>query len=168
MTDLPTFLAHAIALENEAAERYDDLAGSMDVHHNPEVAELFRQMAHFSRLHAGQVTERAAGIDLPKLRPWDYQWKGMEEGPETADFGNTHYLMTPWHCLQLALINERRGQKYYQGIADASADPAIRAMAQEMADEEAEHVAMLEKWLSRVEAPADDWDLDTDPPVVSD
>ena len=46
------FLAHAIALEVEAAERYEELADVMEVHNNPEVAALFRQMSEFSRRHA--------------------------------------------------------------------------------------------------------------------
>ena len=35
MTDLSTFLAYSVALEQEAAERHDELADMMDVHHNP-------------------------------------------------------------------------------------------------------------------------------------
>ncbi|MBF0374591.1 MAG: rubrerythrin, partial [Alphaproteobacteria bacterium] len=49
-----------------------------------------------------------------------------------------------------------------------STDPDIRRMAKEMADEESEHVVMLEEWIKKVPEPDADWDEDTDPPVVAD
>ena len=49
MVDLDTFLAYSVALEEEAAERHDELADMMDVHNNTEVAETFRKLAHYSR-----------------------------------------------------------------------------------------------------------------------
>ena len=70
MTDLDTFLAYSVALEEEAAERHGELADMMAVHNNPEVAETFRKLAHYSRLHA-QVLEalRGAGVDAPDTKP---------------------------------------------------------------------------------------------------
>jgi hypothetical protein len=35
------FLAHALTLENEAADGYQEIGDSMVVHNNPEVAALF-------------------------------------------------------------------------------------------------------------------------------
>lgn len=167
MTDVATFLAHAVALETEAVERYDELADAMEVHNNMEVAELFRKLAKFSRLHLVQVKESTKGIDLPHLKPWEYQWKSAE-GPESAPIERTHYRMTPFHCLHLALMNERRGYEYYADQAYKAADPEVRKLAQQFADEEAEHVVMLEKWVGTMKEPAPDWDLDLDPPVVAD
>ncbi|NCF63809.1 MAG: rubrerythrin, partial [Gammaproteobacteria bacterium] len=48
ITDLDIFLTYSVALEEEAAERHDELADMMDVHNNPEVAETFRKLAHYS------------------------------------------------------------------------------------------------------------------------
>ncbi|MBF0392714.1 MAG: ferritin family protein [Alphaproteobacteria bacterium] len=167
MNDLPTFLAHAVALEREAAERYAELADTLEAHHNAEAAELFRRLAHFSRLHQAEVEERAKGHALPHLAPWQYKWD-EPEGPESAPIERTHYLMTPYHVLHLALTNERKGMAYYAKVAAESTDPDIRRMAKEMADEESEHVVMLEEWIKKVPEPDADWDEDTDPPVVAD
>jgi rubrerythrin len=167
MSEVAVFLAHAIALEAEAAERYDELADAMDVHNNPDVAEMFRKQAHFSRLHWADVKETAKDLDLPKLKPWEYQWHGTE-GPESAPVERTHYLMTPYHCIHLALQNEKRGHQYYADIAYKTADPEVRKLATQFAEEEAQHVIMLEKWAANIEEPEPDWDLDLDPPVVSD
>ena len=167
MTALANFLAHAVALEAESVERYDELADAMEVHNNREVADLFRQLAKFSRLHLAEVTQAASAYELPKLKPWEYQWQ-TPEAPESTPTERTHYRMTPFHCIHLALTNERRGHQYYADVAYKAADPEIRKMAAEFAAEEAGHVAMLEKWAARIPEPAADWDYDPDPPAVTD
>ena len=65
---LPEFLAHAIALEGEAAERYHELADMMEAHRNDDVSMLFRDMVRFSTLHHDSIIERAGTIELPRLR----------------------------------------------------------------------------------------------------
>jgi rubrerythrin len=161
------FLAHAIAMEIEAADRYDELADIMEVHNNPEVATLFRQMADFSRLHAASVRDRAAGHDLPRLRSWEYRWQ-TPEPPEVGDSATTHYLMTPWHALSFALANEKRGRDFYLRTADTTDDAAVRALARDFGAEESEHVSTLERWLERTPEPAGDWADDPDPAAVID
>ena len=166
-TAVATFLAHALALETEAAERYAELADAMEVHNNPEIAALFRQMAEFSRRHAQSVRRRTEGHDLPRLHPWEYRWS-TPEPPEVGDSGDTHYLMTPWHALGFALDNERRGHAFYAGRAEGAEDAEVRRLAGEFAAEESEHVATLTRWLARVPRPAADWAADPDPPAVVD
>lgn len=164
---LPEFLAHAITLEDESAQRFDELADALEVHHNGEVVELFRKMAHYSRLHLAEAKERAAGLDLPHLAPWDYKWPDAES-PETIEVFDAHYKMTPWHGLSIALESEKRGQAFYADLARTSPNATVREQAAEFADEEAEHVALLENWLTRYAPPGDDWAEDMDPPVSVD
>ena len=166
-TPVATFLAHALALETEAAERYAELADVMEVHNNPEVAGLFRQMSEFSQLHALSVSQRAAGHQLPRMQSPDFRWN-TPEPPEVGAAEATHYLMTPWHALSFALDNERRGHDYYAGTATGSDDDEVRRLAAEFAAEESEHVATLERWLERTPRPADDWADDPDPAAVVD
>jgi rubrerythrin len=167
MSEVALFLAHAIALETEAAERYEELADAMEVHNNREVAAMFRKQAQYSRLHCADVRKTAENIELPKLKPWEFEWHSAE-GPETAPVERTHYLMTPYHCIHLALQNERRGHQYYAQVAYKTQDPQVKALATQFAEEEAQHVVTLEKWAATVKEPDPDWDLDLDPPVVSD
>ena len=162
-SDIATFLAHAVALEHGAAERYAELADSMEVHNNKEVAELFRKLSSFSKLHLDEVKGIAAGYTLPQLRPWEYQWKDGES-PESAPSDRAHYMMTPYHCLQLALFNEKKGYEYYAEQAHKATDLEVKKYAKMFAEEEAEHVVMLEKWIATVKPPQDGWDEDLDPP----
>ena len=146
MSDLDIFLAYSVALEEEAADRHDELADMMDVHNNPEVAETFRKLAHYSRLHAQEIRDHSRGANLPVIAPWDFGWEDME-GPETADISDVNYLMSTSHALQIAMGNEQRAHDFYFKISKDSPDGDVRALAAEFADEEKEHLELLEKWL---------------------
>lgn len=145
---LGEFLAHALELEHESAERYRELAGSMAVHNNPRTAELFEQLARYGDSHAAEVRGRAAGIALPQMAPWDFKWT-HPESPEAGCMEDAHYLMTPCQALELALHNEVRGRDFYAEVAASSPDPEVARLAREMASEEDEHVVMLREWIER-------------------
>lgn len=165
MQTMGDFLAHAIALERDSAERFDVLADALDVHNNPEVTTLFRKMAHFSRLHLEEVSgeARRRAVDVPHIAPWAFQWPGAEP-PETPAMEGTHYRMTVHQALALALDSERRGQAFYSRVAETATDAEIRDLARSFAEEEGEHVALLEGALARHAPPAADWAEDSDPP----
>ncbi|ABC23520.1 ferritin-like domain-containing protein [Rhodospirillum rubrum] len=167
MKSVEDFLAHAVALEEDSALRFDELADALDVHNNAEVTEIFRKMAHYSRLHLREARDLAEGRTLPHIRPWEFEWPDAE-APETPMVDGTHYLMTPHHALKLALDSEIRGRDFYQGVADKTENPRIRDLALEFAGEESEHVALLDEMLTRYPRPEADWDEDMDPPVVVD
>lgn len=162
---LEDLLAHAIALENEAVERYDEIADNMDVHNNPQVAGLFRRLAGYGRKHAEEMENRAVHMALPHIAPWDFLWQSADS-PEAAEVGETHYLMTPYHVVELAHRVEMTAHTFYQGVAETSTNPAVKILAREFAAEEAEHVALLEEWRERYPHPDINWDEDLDPPMM--
>jgi rubrerythrin len=163
MSDLDTFLAYSVALEQEAADRHEELADMMDVHNNPEVAATFRKLAGYSRLHAQEIRDHARSADLPRIAPWDFGWETME-GPETADIGAVDYLMNAARALQIAMGNERRAHEFYRAISLESPDAAVRALAAEFAEEEKGHLALLEEWRRKVPESPDKRPYDPDPP----
>lgn len=163
MLELPGFLAYALAIENEAVERYTTFAGQMDVTNNPEVAGLFREMARLERLHAREIEARIGDQPLPVGAPWDFDWPHGEP-PEAVDFSDTHYLMTPYQALTLMLEAERRAVGFFETVEDTTADEEVRGMAAELAAEEREHVELVRKWRERYPPPEKGWDEDPDPP----
>jgi len=155
-------MARACALEAEAAARYADLAHLMRAHHNAEVAALFDKLARIEGLHRDQILARMGWTGAPD--PDAFRWE-TPEGPETTDYGDLHYLMTPWHALRLAEHNERRAAEFYEGLALNEALPQdLRAVAAESAGEEREHVRLIQEWLAKFPAPEPGWDEDPDPP----
>lgn len=163
IASLTEFLAHAIELEVESAERYRELADNMRVHNNPEVAELFDTLANFGDSHAAEVQQLAAGIELPYIPPWNFKWS-CPDSPEAPCMEDMHYLMTRCQALELALYNEIRGRDFYARVAAGSVDPAVREAAAEMAAEEDTHVALLREWVAREACTAEIRPPDLDPP----
>ena len=160
------FMAHAYAMEAEAAERYAEFADSMEMHNNREVAELFRKLSRIEQRHADQILEQMGWKQSP-LTSLKVRWEGME-GPETADPTELHYLMQPYHALQIALHNEKRARDFFAHLAKVTKDAGVRKGAREMEEDEAEHVRLIEAWLKRTPKPDPNWQTDQDPPVLSD
>ena len=160
------FIAYAYAMEAEAAERYAEFADSMEVHNNREVAELFRKLARIEQLHADQILEQMGWKQSPAAAV-DCRWEGTE-GPETADSTELHYLMQPYHALQIALHNEKRARDFFANLAKVTTRAGVRKAALEMHAEEAEHVRLIEAWLKRTPVPDKNWQADPDPPMLSD
>jgi len=148
---LPEFLAHAIALEHEAAERYLELADMMETYRNDEVSALFRDMVRYSRLHHDSIVRRAGTIALPKLRSWEYRWT---QPPEVGGEEAFDRALDPYNALLYARENEVRGLEYYSRVGQQSSEPEVKRLAAEFAAEETEHVEALDDWLARTPRPS--------------
>ena len=160
------FMSRAYTMELEAIERYAQFADALETHNNREVAQLFRKLSEIESLHAKRILAEMRWPSLPAL-PAAYAWDGVE-GPETAPFDAVHYLMQPYHALEIALRCEVQAQKYYEDIAAGAAPRRVKLAAKEMAAEEAEHVALIQEWMKKVPQPAPGWDEDPDPPRIND
>ena len=125
---------------------------------------MFRKLAEVEALHAKRILGEMGWPSMPAL-PAAYAWEGAE-APETAPFDSLHYLMQPWHALEIALRCEEQARHYYEGIAASRAPLQVRNAAREMAAEEAEHVRLIREWMQRVPRPQPGWDDDPDPPHV--
>lgn len=156
-------MQQALAMEREAVARYEELADIMEVHNNHEVAELFRKMAVIEGHHvSGILSEMGWAEDMVEPRQPGV-WS-TSDAPESVPLDEMHYLMHPWHALQLALGAEQRAQAFFEAMAQAATNDAVREAALEMRDEEAEHVALIQQWLERTPQPDADWAVDPDPP----
>jgi rubrerythrin len=160
------FMAQAYTLELEATERYAQFAEQLDTHNNRGVADMFRKLSVIEALHAKRILEEMGWPSLPPA-PVAFAWE-EGEGPEAAPLDAIHYLMQPYHALELALECEQRAQQHFEGIVASDAPQKVRDAAAEMAEEEREHVRLVKEWMARVPQPDPDWDHDPDPPRMSD
>ena len=167
IASIDELMAYAYALEVEASERYAEFADAMDAHNNREVAELFRKLARIEHRHAEQVLEDMGWLSPPPAPHGGYKWEGFE-GPETGDVGELHYLMRPYHALQIALHNEKRAFVFFGGLVKQARNSKVKKAAEKMKEEEAEHVRLIEEWLKRTPRPDADWAIDPDPPALAD
>jgi rubrerythrin len=162
---LPEFFAHAVALEQEAADRYLELADMMEEHRNDAVCVVFRDMTRFSQMHHDEIKARVGAIELPQLKSWEYRWRSS---PEVGGEEGFDYLIETYNALKYARQNELRAMQYYRSVAGESTDPEVRRLAIEFANEETGHVAALNKWIALTRRPSATRRDDPDPlpPVV--
>lgn len=151
MLSVEEFLAHSIHLEAEAAARFGELADAMESGGNKEVAQLFRRLAHYSRLHLADAKARSGFREIPELETQDYVWPDLES-PESAAIWGADPLLGRGEALQIALAAETAGHDYYKSILDTTDDPEVKRFAAEFTEEEAGHVAELKKWIAAHEA----------------
>ena len=97
---LPELMALAFDMEREAAQRYAEFADAMEMHNNREVAGLFRKMAQVEQGHAQAILSEMGWSEAPAPAAWGPE---MLEGPETPRLEDVHYLMWPYHALEVAL-----------------------------------------------------------------
>jgi rubrerythrin len=163
ITSIADLLALAHQIEADAVHRYTDLAEQMETHNNRELVNVFRDLARAEGIHAEEIQKIAGDVDLVAQAQRLGRWK-KGDSPEQADLGAAHYLMTPWHALQLALTGEKQALAFFTSILDSAKDAKIKDMAAEFVEEEAEHVNLVHRLLRKYPKPADSWADDDDPP----
>jgi rubrerythrin len=125
--------AHAIAMERESVKQYRELAARMrDVGHEA-LAELLASFAQFESEHLRVLERRTADLELPKVVP------------STLFRLDVAGALAPRQVLAAVLEAERRAHAFFETIVITAADPALRNLARELALEEAEHIAVIEK-----------------------
>ena len=162
VTNLNDLLAVAYQIEIDAVDRYKLLADQMETHNNKELAKVFRDLARAEGIHGEEIRRMAGDFDVAAHAQKISKFAG--ESPEEADLGEAHYLMTPWHALQLSLAGEERALAYFTSIVETAKDEKVKALAAELVEEEAEHVQLVHKLLRRYPKPDDNWAEDLDPP----
>lgn len=150
----PELYAHAIAIEREAAERYGELAERMEDEGREDLARIFADLARQEAEHLESLERRTEGVALPAVAPGEYRWLETQ-APETAARELIFRLMTPRQALAIALAAERRAQAFFEGVCWSASDPALRALAREMAAEERGHGELLARLLESSPAPLD-------------
>jgi rubrerythrin len=147
--------AHAIAIEREAAERYEEFAERMHDLGNTAVAEVFALLASTELEHLTALERRTEGVDIPALQT-QYRWLDSA-APQTMARELVFRLMTPRNALAIALDAEKRSQAFFEHVLMTADDPALRGLAREMAMDEGEHVVLIERLLARTPDPVIDW-----------
>jgi len=164
ITSLADLFAVAYRIEADAVERYELLADQMETHNNPELVKIFRDLARAEGIHGEEIRRLAGDFDVISHARRTVRF-GRMESPEEAALESAHYLMTPWHALQLSLAGEKRALAYFSRIVETATDPKVKATAAELVEEEAEHVNLVNRLLRRYPRPDDSWAEDPDPPV---
>ncbi|MBX3605904.1 MAG: 2Fe-2S iron-sulfur cluster binding domain-containing protein [Piscinibacter sp.] len=148
---LDQFLSFAVALEEDAAQHYEQLAAGMKACGNDDVAMLFTQLAGYSRLHLKEAQSKCQRFDAQVSLPAKTAWPDNAT-PERTSLWEGDPALKRLDALKAALQGERRGYEFYYAIAHTTKDEEIRRVAREFVKEEAEHVEKLKQWIEQEEA----------------
>ena len=148
--------AHALAIEREAAARYEDLARFMIERGNGSLGALFAHLAAREVQHAKSVAARTPGLGLPLLKPWQYGWSDAGP-PEGVAQELASRFATPHDALKVGLEAEQLALDFYEQVFATATDLDVKLLSAALAQEEAQHVEWLERALATASGPHIDW-----------
>jgi rubrerythrin len=155
-SSLAGLYAHALAIERDAATRYDELARFAIERGNRPLGALFAHLAAREAQHAKSIGLRTRGLELPLRKSWQFRWSGAAP-PETVSPELGSRLATPHDALKVALEAEQRARAFYEQVFAAATDPGVKLLAAALAQEEGQHVELLERALATAPDPHIDW-----------
>lgn len=109
-------LAHALEVTHDSIDRYRQLQGCLQVHHNPDAALILQRIIALSLEQVARLSAKHAAEHLPKIAPWQLRWRC----PPLLSDGN--HRVSPRQVLEIVLAHERCAQGFYLSAA-ANADP---------------------------------------------
>ena len=142
----------AVLIEEEARQRYFEFVDLMDeVHQEPGIARFFALMADSEERHGQEL--------------WGRRERSYPDAPHRVNASMLFDLdadgydaptaaMTTEDCLRAALEAERQLESFFRDALRAAADPEIRLLFSELAEEELEHQRMLGERLAELAASA--------------
>jgi rubrerythrin len=149
----------ATLIEVEASKRYTQFAEQLGTRYAGDAASVFQSMAVNENKHGEQIAERRLalfGEERPRVKLDDIF------DVEAPDFGAPHRNMSPLDAYLVALSSERKAFAFYDLSLRYVTQPDVKTLFEELREEEAEHVRMIEEIIRKLppEARLDEEDED--------
>jgi rubrerythrin len=137
----------AILVEEEAEERYRELADNLEFHNTKEAATFFRFMVTCEAKHGEELSakrqemfaDQPVGVDRSML--WDVEAPGYEVAKS---------FMTIQEALDVALAAETKAFEFFDGALPEVEDPEVRELFTELRQEEVEHMQMVRDQMKKI------------------
>lgn len=137
----------AAVIELEAYKRYTQFAEQLGSHSSDDAGAVFGSMAVNENKHCEQLAERRLALfgDTPPKVTLDDVFD-----VEAPEFGAPRWNMSPLKAYRLALSSERKAFAFYDQALRHVKQPDVKALFEELRDEESEHVRMLEEIMAKL------------------
>lgn len=136
----------AIEIEDQARERYHELAAQLVEHHTEEAAEFFTSMAGNETRHCDVLRQRRREIFGDQPVTVDVSALPEIEAPE---YGEVRAFMTVHQALRIALASEVRAHAFFAEALAVVRDPAVRELFSELRAEEVKHQQLVQREIAR-------------------
>lgn len=137
----------AILIEEEAEERYHELAEQMELHHTAEAASFFRFMAANEKKHGSELAERRRRLfgDAPRAVR-----RAMLFDVEAPEYDEAHAYMSAAQALAAAMRSEQKAYTFFDAALPVVTDPEVRALFEELRQEELHHQDLITKEMAKL------------------
>jgi rubrerythrin len=137
----------ASLIEVEAFERYTLFARQIGRGYSNDAGSVFQSMADNERKHGEELAERRRRLfgDAPATVKLDDIFD-----VEAPDVGATRWDMSEFKAYQVALHSEKKAFAFYDRALRSVQQPDVKALFEELRDEEAEHVRMIEEIIAKL------------------
>ncbi len=137
----------AALIELEAYKRYKQFVEQFGTRSTHDAGAVFESMAVNENKHCEEIAERRLalfGDQPPKVTPDDLF------DVEAPEVGATRWDMSPLKAYYVALAAEKKAYDFYDQALRHVTQPDVKALFEELRDEEAEHVAMVEEIIAKL------------------
>ena len=134
----------AIIIEDDARERYQELADQLELHHTGEAAEFFRFMLDQETKHGNELREYRkrlfgdARVEVDRTHIPEV---------ETADYDAARAFMSPHQALRVALANESRAFDFFDRALNYVKDNEVAQLFKQLRADELDHLNRVQKVL---------------------
>ncbi|MFO1412732.1 MAG: ferritin family protein [Burkholderiales bacterium] len=137
----------ATLIEVEAAKRYTQFAEQLGSRTGDDAAAVFQSMAVNENKHGEQIAERRLalfGEKVPNVKLSDIF------DVEAPDYGAPRHNMSPLDAYLIALASEKKAHAFYDLALRYVTQPDVKALFEELREEETEHVHMVEELIRKL------------------
>jgi rubrerythrin len=137
----------AILIEIEAFQRYTLFAEQIGRRLSSDTGSVFQSMADNESKHRDQLVERRLALfgDKPPIVKLDDIFD-----VEAPDVGAPRWNMSQLKAFQLALASEKKAFAFYDEALPSVKQPDVKALFEELRDEEVEHIHMIETIIAKL------------------
>jgi rubrerythrin len=138
----------AILIEEEARDRYEELAAQLILHHTPAAASFFTKMTKVEEKHRVQLlAQRTKAFGG---QPSSVQVE-MIYDIEAPEYDEARAFMSQADALQTAMRSEIKAHAFFVQALERVKDPEVRALFRELCAEELEHQALVQAEMKKLD-----------------
>ncbi len=154
---LEEFIAHALAVEFEAARTLRDLRSAFHDRGEDELASLCEKLASLEQEHYERLEARSRGLVLPPVDLKLYAWLESHDA-DCCPRDMVFHVASARSLLEIALKAEQRAVDMFERAAKQLEDSGVRELARQLAQDEVEHVRWVRDALARTPREFTDWE----------
>jgi erythrin-vacuolar iron transport family protein len=155
----------AVLIEEEARDRYDELAAQLVLHHTPAAADFFSRMVRIEEMHRRALVEkRAETFGSQPIRVT----REMIFDVEAPDYDQVRENMTQRRALMTALESEQKAYEFFKQALRYIIRNDVKVLFEGLCAEELHHQKLVKEELARLPPDPRFSDAFSDDPVAVD